>query len=85
MDATTEKQMRVVMARAHELATEIARLPLPKQDRLGIAVVASGQLVGGAAALLNHIARDKGMPEFDLHEACEAVMKLIAKEMRTEH
>jgi hypothetical protein len=85
MNADTEKQMLEVMARAHDLATEIARLPLSKQDRLGIAVVASGQLVGGAAALLNHIAADKGMPEFDLHEACEAVMKLIAKEIRIEH
>ena len=80
-----EQAQQDIQAEAHDLATAIARLPLSKQERLGIAVVAAGQLVGGAAALLNHLALDKGMPMFDLKDACDAVMKLIEKELRSEH
>ena len=81
MDAATKEYAQ----RAHELATDIAQLSLSKQDRLGIAVTAAGQLVGGAAAILNHIALEKGMPLFPLDEACDAVMKLIVKGLRSEH
>ena len=81
MDAATKEHTD----RAHELATDIAGMPLSMQDRLGITVVAAGQLVGGAAAILNRIAMAKGMPAFPLDEACDAVMKLIIKELRSEH
>jgi len=72
-------------AKAYALIVEIAALPLTKQDRLGIAVVATSALVGGSAALLNKIAIDKGHAAMPMVEVTKAVTDLIVKELSKSH